>query len=134
MASAKDDKQFKYDAGNTLLALREKAGMTQPELAEKIHVEPNSVHRYEKGERQMSLHTAYEASVAFGVPMESLIPDSYKENKQEAKKPPKQAEKASEQPNPALEEAIKQLLMLDPKYQDLIVSEINTLALRQSLL
>ena len=31
MASAKDDKQFKYDAGNTLLALREKAGMTQPE-------------------------------------------------------------------------------------------------------
>lgn len=36
MASAKDDKQFKYDAGNTLLALREKAGMTQPELAEKM--------------------------------------------------------------------------------------------------
>ena len=69
MASAKDDKQFKYDAGNTLLALREKAGMTQPELAEKIHVEPNSVHRYEKGERQMSLHTAYEASMAFGVPI-----------------------------------------------------------------
>lgn len=86
MASAKDDKQFKYDAGNTLLALREKAGMTQPELAEKIHVEPNSVHRYEKGERQMSLHTAYEASVAFGVPMESLIPDSYKENRQEEEK------------------------------------------------
>lgn len=122
MASAKDDKQFKYDAGNTLLALREKAGMTQPELAEKIHVEPNSVHRYEKGERQMSLHTAYEASVAFGVPMESLIPDSYKE------------EKAEKKPSPVLEEAIKQLLMLDPKYQDLIVSEINTLTLRQSLL
>lgn len=73
MASAKDDKQFKYDAGNTLLALREKAGMTQPELAEKIHVEPNSVHRYEKGERQMSLHTAYEASVAFGVPIYAAI-------------------------------------------------------------
>ncbi len=63
MASAKDDKQFKYDAGNTLLALREKAGMTQPELAEKIHVEPNSVHRYEKGERQMSLHAVYTVSV-----------------------------------------------------------------------
>lgn len=134
MASAKDDKQFKYDAGNTLLALREKAGMTQPELAEKIHVEPNSVHRYEKGERQMNLHTAYEASVAFGVPMESLVPDSYKENGQESKKPSEKEEKAAEQPNPALAEAIKQLLMLDPKYQDLIVSEINTLALRQSLL
>ena len=134
MASAKDDKQFKYDAGNTLLALREKAGMTQPELAEKIHVEPNSVHRYEKGERQMNLHTAYEASVAFGVPMESLVPDSYKENGQEAKKPPEKEEKAAEQPNPTLAEAIKQLLMLDPKYQDLIVSEINALALRQSLL
>lgn len=93
MASAKDDKQFKYDAGNTLLALREKAGMTQPELAEKIHVEPNSVHRYEKGERQMNLHTAYEASVAFGVPMESLIPDSYKENGQEAKSHPKKRRK-----------------------------------------
>jgi transcriptional regulator with XRE-family HTH domain len=134
VASAKDDKQFKYDAGNTLLALREKAGMTQPELAEKIHVEPNSVHRYEKGERQMNLHTAYEASVAFGVPMESLIPDSYKENGQEAKKPSEKEEKAAEQPNPALAEAIKQLLMLDPKYQDLIVSEINALALRQSLM
>lgn len=134
MASAKDDKQFKYDAGNTLLALREKAGMTQPELAEKIHVEPNSVHRYEKGERQMNLHTAYEASVAFGVPMESLVPDSYKENGQEVKKPSEKEEKAAEQPNPALAEAIKQLLMLAPKYQDLIVSEINALALRQSLL
>ena len=134
MASAKDDKQFKYDAGNTLLALREKAGMTQPELAEKIHVEPNSVHRYEKGERQMSLHTAYEASVAFGVPMESLIPDSYKENKQEEEKQSEKEEKAEKKSSPALEKAIKQLLMLDPKYQDLIVSEINTLALRQSLL
>ena len=134
MASAKDDKQFKYDAGNTLLALREKAGMTQPELAEKIHVEPNSVHRYEKGERQMNLHTAYEASVSFGVPMESLVPDSYKESGQEAKKPSEKEEKAAEQPNPALAAAIKQLLMLDPKYQDLIVSEINALALRQSLL
>ena len=134
MASAKDDKQFKYDAGNTLLALREKAGMTQPELAEKIHVEPNSVHRYEKGERQMNLHTAYEASVAFGVPMESLSPDSYKENGQEAKKPSEKEEKAAEQPNPALAEANKQQLMLDPKYQDLIVSEINALALRQSLM
>ena len=134
MASAKDDKQFKYDAGNTLLALREKAGMTQPELAEKIHVEPNSVHRYEKGERQMNLHTAYEASVDFGVRMESLIPFSYKEYGQEAIKPSEYEEKAAEQPNPALAEAIKQLLMLDPKYQDLIVSEINALALRQSLM
>ena len=114
--------------------LREKAGMTQPELAEKIHVEPNSVHRYEKGERQMSLHTAYEASVAFGVPMESLIPDSYKENRQEEEKQSEKEEKAEKKPSPVLEEAIKQLLMLDPKYQDLIVSEINTLALRQSLL
>ena len=131
MASAKDDKQFKYDAGNTLLALREKAGMTQPELAEKIHVEPNSVHRYEKGERQMSLHTAYEASVAFGVPMESLIPDSYKENRQEEEKQSEKEEKAEKKPSPVLEEAIKQLLMLDPKYQDLIVSEINTLTLNQ---
>ena len=110
MASAKDDKQFKYDAGNTLLALREKAGMTQPELAEKIHVEPNSVHRYEKGERQMNLHTAYEASVAFGVPMESLIPDSYKENGQEAKKPSEKEEKAAEQPNPALAEDRKSVV------------------------
>lgn len=63
MASAKDDKQFKYDAGNTLLALREKAGMTQPELAEKIHVEPNSVHRYEKGERQMNQLRGHGAEV-----------------------------------------------------------------------
>ena len=82
----------------------------------------------------MNLHTAYEASVAFGVPMESLVPDSYKESGQEAKKPFEKEEKAAEQPNPALAAAIKQLLMLDPKYQDLIVSEINALALRQSLL
>lgn len=82
----------------------------------------------------MSLHTAYEASVAFGVPMESLIPDSYKENRQEEEKQSEKEEKAEKKPSPVLEEAIKQLLMLDPKYQDLIVSEINTLTLRQSLL
>ena len=111
MAPAKDDKQFKYDAGNTLLALREKAGMTQPELAEKIHVEPNSVHRYEKGERQMSLHTAYEASVAFGVPMESLIPDSYKENRQEEEKQSEKEEKAEKSRVP-----IKQYLQKFPKW------------------
>lgn len=129
MATAKDDKQFKYDAGNVLLELREKAGMTQPELAEKMNVEPNSVHRYEKGERQMNLHTAYEASVALGVPMEKLIPDSYKEDK------PKAEVVSQNKGAPTnLAEAIEKLILLKPQYQELIFSEINTLSLRQELM
>ena len=62
------------------------------------------------------------------------ICNSYKENRQEEEKQSEKEEKAEKKPSPVLEEAIKQLLMLDPKYQDLIVSEINTLTLRQSLL
>ena len=54
MASAKDDKQFKYDAGNTLLALREKAGMTQPELAEKTGRTNDSKYRYRTRIQQLS--------------------------------------------------------------------------------
>lgn len=129
MAAIKDDKQFKYDAGNILLELREKAGMTQPELAEKMNVEPNSVHRYEKGERQMNLHTAYEASVALGVPMEDLIPDSYKKDKPKA-----EAASQKEETPTNLAEAIAKLILLNPQYQELIFSEINTLSLRQELM
>lgn len=129
MAATKDDKQFKYDAGNTLLELREKAGMTQPELAEKMNVEPNSVHRYEKGERQMNLHTAYEASVALGVPMEDLIPDSYKKDKPNA-----EAVSQNEELPTNLAAAIEKLILLNPQYQELIFSEINTLSLRQELM
>lgn len=129
MAATKDDKQFKYDAGNTLLELREKAGMTQPELAEKINVEPNSVHRYEKGERQMNLHTAYEASVALGVPMEDLIPDSYKKDK-----PKTEAVSQKEETPTNLAEAIAKLALLNPQYQEVIFSEIETFTRRQKVM
>ena len=129
MAATKDDKQFKYDAGNVLLALREKAGLTQPQLAEKMNVEPNSVHRYEKGERQMNLHTAYEASVALGVPMENLIPDSYKEDK------PKTDAASQNEESPTSRAAVFQkFLQLNTEYQDFIISEIETLILRQKVM
>ena len=129
MAATKDDKQFKYDAGKVLLALREKAGLTQPQLAEKMNVEPNSVHRYEKGERQMNLHTAYEASVALGVPMENLIPDSYKEDK-----PKTDAASQKEEPPTSRAAAFQKFLQLNTEYQDLIISEIETLTLRQKVM
>ena len=129
MATTKDDKQFKYDAGNVLLALREKAGLTQPQLAEKMNVEPNSVHRYEKGERQMNLHTAYEASVALGVPMENLIPDSYKEDK-----PKTDAVSQKEETPTNLAEAIAKLALLNPQYQEVIFSEIETFTRRQKVM
>lgn len=129
MAATKDDKQFKYDAGNVLLALREKAGLTQPQLAEKMNVEPNSVHRYEKGERQMNLHTAYEASVALGVPMEDLIPDSYKKDK-----PKTEAVSQKEETPTNLAEAIAKLALLNPQYQEVIFSEIETFTRRQKVM
>lgn len=129
MATTKDDKQFKYDAGNVLLALREKAGLTQPQLAEKMNVEPNSVHRYEKGERQMNLHTAYDASVALGVPMEKLIPDSYKKDR-----PKTDAASQKEEPPTSRAAAFQQFLQLNTEYQDLIISEIETLTRRQKVM
>lgn len=73
---AKDGKMLQ-EIGNRLIAAREKAGLTQAKLAELANVEPNSIHRYEAGEREMGFTVAIRISKALNVGLRDLIPRGY---------------------------------------------------------
>lgn len=47
------DTAMLWKISEKLITAREKAGMTQEQLAEAVGVQPNSIHRYEAGEREM---------------------------------------------------------------------------------
>lgn len=55
-----------------LRALRKRAGMTQPELAEKLGVSRSAVSMYERGMREPNFSTLEALSDIFGVDMNTL--------------------------------------------------------------
>lgn len=59
-------------AGN-LIALRTKAGMTQAELAEKIHYSDKSISKWERAESLPDLQVTKELADVFGVTVDYLI-------------------------------------------------------------
>ena len=59
-------------AGN-LIHLRTKAGLTQAELAEKIHYSDKSVSKWERAESLPDLQVAKELAQVFGVTVDFLI-------------------------------------------------------------
>lgn len=69
---------FYLNVGNRLLASRTSAGLTQEELAERINLQSNSVHRYEAAKQGMSFLTAVKISNALNVSIDELIPEEYK--------------------------------------------------------
>lgn len=62
--------------GDQIKAAREKAGMTQTELGEKIGVSGVAIMRYEKGTRQPRADQLHRIAAAFGVPLHVLLDES----------------------------------------------------------
>ncbi|AIW03662.1 transcriptional regulator [Bacillus phage Pascal] len=56
-----------------ILELREKAGMSQVELADKLGIDKSTVNRYEKGGRQPSVEMLYKISKVLNVSIDNLI-------------------------------------------------------------
>lgn len=74
---AKEDKELAKKIGTLLLSLREEAGMTQEQLAEKSGLQSNSIYRYEVGERKMNLVTAVRVAKVLKVSITRLVPEEY---------------------------------------------------------
>lgn len=61
--------------GQHIKAARERAGITQVELGDKIGVSGVAIMRYEKDTRQPRLETLQRIAAALGVPVQELIAD-----------------------------------------------------------
>lgn len=72
-----EEKRFHEKVADRMIAAREAAGLTQEELAEKIGVQSNSVHRYEAFERKMSFMTAVKTAEVLNTSVEKLVPEEY---------------------------------------------------------
>ena len=59
--------------GTQIAALRRQAGMTQKELAQRIHVDPGTIGNYERNLRQPSLATLTALAQALGVCVDDLL-------------------------------------------------------------
>lgn len=64
--------------------LRQAAGLTQQQLAERVRVSPRTIISIETGKYSPSLMLAYRLAVVFGVPVEELC--CLKENMEEEDK------------------------------------------------
>lgn len=74
------DKEMLWKISEKLIAAREKAGITQAQLAERVGVESNSIHRYEAAEREMGFTIAIKIAKALNIGVRELIPDEYIEH------------------------------------------------------
>lgn len=74
------DKEMLRKIGDKLIAAREKAGITQEQLADKVGVESNSIHRYEAAEREMGFSIAIKIAKALNIGVRELVPDEYIEH------------------------------------------------------
>ena len=72
-----EDKELARKIGILLLSLREEAELTQEQLAEKVGLQPNSIYRYEIGERKMNLPTAIRVAKVLKVSITRLVPEEY---------------------------------------------------------
>lgn len=69
----KDNEMFDINLGRALRAEREKKGMTQPEVAEKLGVTKVAVHQWEAGKRSMYAQTLSEYCRVLGVSIEYIF-------------------------------------------------------------
>ena len=56
-----------------IASLRMKAGMTQRELAQKLHIGPSAIGMYEQGRREPSVETLIQIADIFGVSLDYLM-------------------------------------------------------------
>jgi transcriptional regulator with XRE-family HTH domain len=69
------DQQLLKILGNTLREYREKADMSQEQLAEKADLHPVYVGKIERGEQWISLHALVRVARALGVRVRDLVYD-----------------------------------------------------------
>lgn len=74
------------DIGKRIKAARQKAGMSQEELAQAIGSTKSAVSRYEAGKRQPSYDQLQRIAAALGVPVQELIADWSAVDKEEFKR------------------------------------------------
>ena len=61
--------------GERIRQLRESAGLSQQELAERLYVSRQTVSRWESGSRTPDIMTAKKIAVLLGVSLDELVPD-----------------------------------------------------------
>ena len=59
--------------GQRIASLRQSNGMSQAELARRLHISPSAVGMYEQGRREPSVDTLIALSEAFGVSLDYLV-------------------------------------------------------------
>ena len=59
--------------GARIASLRQGCGMSQAELAERLHISPSAVGMYEQGRREPSVDTLIALSGIFGVSLDYLL-------------------------------------------------------------
>lgn len=85
-------------AAKNITALRQSAGMTQSELAEKLNYSDKAVSKWERGESVPDVSVLYEISRIFGVTLDHLITDHDKEpGESTAAASPERAVKSADQ-------------------------------------
>ena len=67
--------EFAKKVGSKMAFYRERAGLTQENLAEMVEVERNTITRYESGLREPKLHLFVEIAKALEISIEELLPD-----------------------------------------------------------
>lgn len=65
--------------GQTLKTLRQRANMTQANVADLLEISPQQYQKYEKGASKCSLTTLYRLASHYGVRPEDLLPKNYDE-------------------------------------------------------
>lgn len=63
-----------YYIADKIRQVRERAGITQEELADRLRVSPMTVHRIESGKRQLPVATLLRFSDTMGIPVSDLLP------------------------------------------------------------
>ena len=63
-----------YFVADKIRQIREKAGISQEELADRLSVAPCTVYRIESGRRQLPLETLFRFSDVMDVPVNDLLP------------------------------------------------------------
>lgn len=73
MAKARKNNDFDIKVGSNLRELREKSGMTQQEIAEKLNVTRTAVCHWESGERALYFSTAKQVCKILNCTLEDLL-------------------------------------------------------------
>lgn len=71
--SAKSNKSLNLQIGNNIRRERLKAGMTQPVLAEKLGLEPNSLSSVERGHVGISIEKLIKICIILGISSDRLL-------------------------------------------------------------